>query len=83
MVIAIGLIVLAEGTDGAKAGDTVRVQLFNREFEEEEAEKIIFCRYFENTSFSRSVTLAAGSVRICFSCSASTLKRPSSDLSRT
>ncbi|MDH4100560.1 MAG: molybdopterin molybdotransferase MoeA [Nitrospirota bacterium] len=35
MVIANGLIVLPEGTEGAKAGDTVRVQLFNREFEEE------------------------------------------------
>lgn len=35
MVVANGLIVLAEGADGAKAGDTVRVQLFNREFEEE------------------------------------------------
>lgn len=35
MVVANGLIILAEGTEGAKAGDTVRVQLFNREFEEE------------------------------------------------
>lgn len=39
--------------------------------------------YIPKTSLSRFVTLAVGSVRICFSCSASTLKRPSSDLSRT
>lgn len=35
MLIANGLIVLPEGTEGAKAGETVQVPLFNREFEEE------------------------------------------------